>query len=326
MIIRRRHTANFTTIGNALFDDERLAIDAVGLLAYLLSRPHDWEVRRPALMRRWKIGSVSMRRIMNSLLQAGWVAAKKTRLSDGTFRIIYEVRDEPGPELSEDDVRKALAPESGAVVAEESDETTTGSDSKAQPGPPLCQPYVDDQGVVTGGVAYKTLPNTDYQGLNPHQRGGRAFADVKTLWPVEHVLSFIVCETIHAGLIGVDQDAAFRGIKPYLTDCQEKNRKICDLATYYRERRWERFAQTGMLERPKGIKVYSAQWHRWREYRIATGQSIKYMESYAREHPDGIWSIEPSEWPPPLPRIPPLPIDPPDAIAEMSEEDVAAFR
>jgi hypothetical protein len=24
MIIRRRHTANFTTIGNALFDDERL--------------------------------------------------------------------------------------------------------------------------------------------------------------------------------------------------------------------------------------------------------------------------------------------------------------
>ena len=36
MIIRRRHTANFTTIGNVLFEDERLAADEVGILAYLL--------------------------------------------------------------------------------------------------------------------------------------------------------------------------------------------------------------------------------------------------------------------------------------------------
>ena len=49
MIIRRRHTAHFTTIGNALFEDERLAADEVGVLAFLLSKPHDWQVRRPGV-------------------------------------------------------------------------------------------------------------------------------------------------------------------------------------------------------------------------------------------------------------------------------------
>ena len=39
MIIRRRHTANFTTIGNALFNDRRLELDEIGLMGYLLSRP-----------------------------------------------------------------------------------------------------------------------------------------------------------------------------------------------------------------------------------------------------------------------------------------------
>ncbi len=40
MIIRRKHTANFTTIGNVLFNDERLKADEVGIIGYLLSRPH----------------------------------------------------------------------------------------------------------------------------------------------------------------------------------------------------------------------------------------------------------------------------------------------
>src|SRR5436853_6269084 len=109
MIIRRKHTANFTTIGNALFDDERLAADEVGILAWLLRQHNDWEVRRPALMRRWNIGSVSMKRIINNWMRFGWCQAKKTRLSNGTFSIIYEIRDEPGPELSEEEIRDALS-------------------------------------------------------------------------------------------------------------------------------------------------------------------------------------------------------------------------
>jgi hypothetical protein len=42
-IIRRKHTKNFTTIGNALFGDERLYPDALGILAFLRLRKDDWK-------------------------------------------------------------------------------------------------------------------------------------------------------------------------------------------------------------------------------------------------------------------------------------------
>ena len=89
MICRRKHTANFTTIGNALFDDERLAADEVGVLSYLLSRPNDWEVRRPALARRWDMGRERIARILFSLIRYGWIVAKRDRLANGTFYVIY---------------------------------------------------------------------------------------------------------------------------------------------------------------------------------------------------------------------------------------------
>ena len=123
MIIRRRHTANFTTIGNALFDDERLAADELGILAFLRSKPADWEVRRPALMKRFRIGRDAMRRIVSSWMRSGWCDAKKERRPDGTFIIVYEIRDDRGPELSDEDIRRALSPESGEVAAEDRSET-----------------------------------------------------------------------------------------------------------------------------------------------------------------------------------------------------------
>ncbi len=109
MIIRRRHTANFTTIGNVLFDDERLEADEVGVLGFLLSRPNDWEVRRPQLQRRFRVGRDSIKRILFNCIRYGWMTGCKTRLSNGTFHTIYEVRDQPGPTLSAEDVKAALS-------------------------------------------------------------------------------------------------------------------------------------------------------------------------------------------------------------------------
>jgi hypothetical protein len=39
-IVRREHRAHFTILPNAIFLDERLSIEAKGVLGYLLSRPH----------------------------------------------------------------------------------------------------------------------------------------------------------------------------------------------------------------------------------------------------------------------------------------------
>ena len=113
MIFRRRHTTNFTTIGNGLFDDERLKLDELGILTWLLSRPENWEVRRPQLRKRFKIGRDALRRIVTNLVKYGWATACRKRLSNGTFYTVYEIRDECSPELTDDEVRAIFSLESG---------------------------------------------------------------------------------------------------------------------------------------------------------------------------------------------------------------------
>jgi hypothetical protein len=169
VIIRRRHTANFTTIGNALFEDQRLAADEVGILAYLLSRPHNWEVRRSALMRRWRIGREATKRIITNLIRTGWCRAEKTRLGNGTFHIVYEIRDEPGPTLSDDHVRGALSLVSSGV-ATAAEPADLGQADLLETGPPATgQPSPVNQGVVTRSWSIEEdllkteLPNTESQ-------------------------------------------------------------------------------------------------------------------------------------------------------------------
>ena len=41
-IIRKKHTAHYTVIPNHVWDDDRLKLDAKGMLGYLLSRPDNW--------------------------------------------------------------------------------------------------------------------------------------------------------------------------------------------------------------------------------------------------------------------------------------------
>jgi hypothetical protein len=121
MIIRRRRTANFTVIGNELFDDERLEADELGILAYLRSRPDKWEVRRPALMRRFRLGERAIKRVINNLLRTGWIHVLRLRGRGGRFVVLYVVLDQPGPELSDEAIRQALSLESSEAVASDAE-------------------------------------------------------------------------------------------------------------------------------------------------------------------------------------------------------------
>ncbi len=299
MIIRRRHTANFTTIGNVLFEDERLALDEIGLLSWLLSRPHDWQVRRPALMRRHRVGRDLMKRIMTNLIRTGWCQARKTRLSNGTFHIVYEIRDEPGRELSEDEVRGALSLVSSEVADAESAEEGAADHLRETGDPPTGQPGVADQGVATRPWPIRDSLKTDSPRTESTQ-SARAFCDVREAWPSHNILSIIACESLHAGLTDPVKEAAFRGTKPYLDDCRAQNRKVCDLATYYREQRWERFAPKAASPSWVAIKPGTPPWYRWHDYAELTGKPIpiKLMDDWAAQGRD---FQAPSEWPPSIP-------------------------
>jgi hypothetical protein len=311
MIIRRKHTANFTTIGNGLFKDERLAADEVGVIATLLSMPNDWEVRRPALQRRWKIGRDSIKRIIHSAMRTGWIVAQKTRLANGTFHIVYEVRDEPGPELSDDEIKAALSVVSTGAGPDNSDDDEGQGDpghdvegaESAHPPPTenpswsAGQPVLAEPSTANPSRPIKTLQNTDLQRTESTNRA-RDFADLRQGWPAENVLSEVAAERAFLDLTDADKSAAFDGRDPYLDDCKRQNRKVCDLTTYIREKRWQRFTAKSDPAKPAKvvIKYGTPQWWRWRDYLIATRGDVARFDQLGKSYLGG--RAMPTEWPP----------------------------
>ncbi|MCI0601254.1 MAG: hypothetical protein L0Y60_17410 [Beijerinckiaceae bacterium] len=98
-IVRREHRAHFTIVPNAMFLDERLSIEAKGVLGFLLSRPHKWQVRLDHVGRTLRIGRKKLQRIFRELITAGYVTREQQRILDGHRfgEMDYVVRDVPEP-------------------------------------------------------------------------------------------------------------------------------------------------------------------------------------------------------------------------------------
>lgn len=96
-VVRRRHNARFASLPNAIWEDPRISIEAKGTLGYLLSRPHNWNVRPQQVGQVLDIGKDRLQRIFQELIAAGYVTREQTRdESTGSFGSMeYVVRDEP---------------------------------------------------------------------------------------------------------------------------------------------------------------------------------------------------------------------------------------
>lgn len=255
MIIRRRHTANFTTIGNKLFEDDRLAADELGILAFLRSKPHDWEVRRPALMKRFRIGRDALKRIVTNWMRYGWCGAQKTKRPDGTFCIVYEIRDEPGPELSEDEIRRALSSESGEAV---SDEVVRNSEPCVDASledelcvhPPTCQPALDEPALADPPLAYIDIQNTEVtkddstkrlerEGEREKMKHAVKLAEFKRRWPTTAADNQAQVDKAWFALAVGEGEAALAGIAPFLEHLKRLNKKHPPAGwRYLEEKRW----------------------------------------------------------------------------------------
>jgi hypothetical protein len=266
MIIRRQHTANFTTIGNKLFDDERLAADEVGVLAYLLSRPNNWEVRRTALMRRWGIGREAIRRIIRNLVRYGYCRAERKRQENGTTFVIYEIRDEPGPELTEDEAKRALALESSAAAHAQIDGISVPDDDQKEDdpltgypspvGPPLAEPY----------PAYRDITNTDStkDGSTQSSERERArakekrainLAEFKRRWPTAASDDQARIDHAWFDLSSDEGNAALAGIPSFLAKLKADKRTTVPAGwKYLREKRWTLIDQAKPASSPAGYR------------------------------------------------------------------------
>ena len=334
MIIRRRHTKNFVTLENALVRDRRLSLDEHGMLHYLLSLPDDWEVSRANCARFWGIGREKAARIFRTLQKCGWAQVERMHAEDGTFLgVRWIITDEPGEEVSE-----AALEQEGDI----DDETEKPSAEDRAADHEAAKPY-DGSAVIRPNRStanpyhgdYIDSKKTESEENRLPQNGARenlekagesatpGFGDLAKLWPVDHILSRVAAEVAWQRMARPAKVQAHRLVGRYLGDCRQNSRKVCDLTTYLREARFERFAAMPGSGQTHFAKAYSAQWHRWRDYLVATGQSVKFMEAQAAK---GIGWTTAQEWPPAMPpRHDPVPsadtTGPPETL--QTEQDLA---
>ena len=255
MIIRRQYTGNFTIIGNDIFDDDRLAADEVGVLSYLLSRPHNWEVRRPALMRRWGIGREATRRIIRNLVRYGYCRAERKRTESGTTFMIYEIRDQPGPEITEDEARRALAMDSIAVRHDQIEGDRPEDDPSEDDEPCTGQPSPADPPLADPSPAYIRKQNGDLpkdeSTQKPEREGARArekhvlnLAEFKRRWPTTPSDDQDRVEREWFDLTFDQGQDALAGIVPFLDNQKRLGRKHPPAGfTYLKQKRWTLLAQ-----------------------------------------------------------------------------------
>ncbi|MFH1342849.1 MAG: hypothetical protein ABIL01_16850 [Pseudomonadota bacterium] len=134
-IVRRRQNARFAALPNAIWEDDRLSIEAKGVLGYLLSRPANWHVRLPQVGKKLDLGKDRLQRIFRELIAAGYVTREQPRVASGAFdRFEYIVRDE----AEDDDV--AFLPQPGLPAPAE---PVAAEPAPAEPAPGNQAAYIN---------------------------------------------------------------------------------------------------------------------------------------------------------------------------------------
>ncbi|MBR1235186.1 hypothetical protein [Bradyrhizobium sp. AUGA SZCCT0182] len=171
-IIKRRVTRNYTVIANDCFNDLRLRGEELGVLGYLLSRPHNWSIRLPALKKRMGWGRDKTYSVLNSLAEKAYIERRQERDSvTGSFKSVdYVVYDEPvakpRPEKPEAEPRPDLplpvSPKAAKTISKDSEQILL---------PPLHVHSVDN---TARGSAMESMPRSSNaaRAYVPHSQQG----------------------------------------------------------------------------------------------------------------------------------------------------------
>lgn len=337
MIIRRRHTKSFVTLENALVRDRRLSLDEHGMLHYLLSLPDDWEVSRSNCAKFWGIGRDKAARIFRTLRKCGWAQLERMHGEDGTFLgVRWIITDEAGAEVTDAELDQENdadeeAPQAAPIAPGTNHDTPKPCDGSTvvrvnhTPEKAYHGPYIDSKKTES---QENRLPQKGVRenAIETSEVAPSTFTDLLKIWPPDHVLSRVAAEQTWQHMARISRQQAFDMGSQYLDECRTKSRKVCDLTTYLKEARFERLVAIPSRSIVFMAKPGTPQWHRWREYLLATGKSVKFMEVQAAK---GVgWTCS-QEWPPPMPPRPEgAPTadttGPPETL--MSEQDMADFH
>ncbi len=289
MIIRRRRTRNFTIVENEVFNDERLSLEAMGLLAWLRSRPDDWSLSVEHLKARFKVGRDSMHKLVRELVDAGWVTRERKRdeTTKAFIGIEYVVLDEAAPPSSGVSEEKPCP---------ENQDVAQGSEGGsfplcAEPRPDLPRTANQDDYIRT--ESYQEQTHTP---LPPQQRPEEGvcaspsvlgcsiviaepdrppvrFDDLADGWPWEDGESRIQAEAVFERLDEASRRWALAAAGAYVLSRQRGGRKRSHLKTYLADGLYRDFPSDSAARLPPKqvfVAVGTAEFAAWdRAYRAA---------------------------------------------------------
>jgi hypothetical protein len=90
-----KNAANpYVRVDKAFLNDNRLSFRAKGIMAYLLSKPDNWELNTQELQNASKEGRDAVRAAVKELISLGYVRYEKKRVN-GKFTHVYTVHEDP---------------------------------------------------------------------------------------------------------------------------------------------------------------------------------------------------------------------------------------
>jgi hypothetical protein len=94
-IFRQPHRRHYTQVDNAAIEDGKLSFKALGILAYLLSKPDGWDSNYRHLATTHDDGETAVRSGLQELEAAGYLRRARARRNDGTIEWEIEVHEAP---------------------------------------------------------------------------------------------------------------------------------------------------------------------------------------------------------------------------------------
>ena len=93
-IVKSKHASNYTVLPNDIFTSG-LSIQAIGLLAYFLSLPHDWVIYKTTLHTQLDMGRDKVDKTFKELQNKGYLLSVKEYDKNGKFTYNHIIYDRP---------------------------------------------------------------------------------------------------------------------------------------------------------------------------------------------------------------------------------------
>lgn len=154
-------------VNKATIEDERLSWEARGVLAYILSKPDNWEVRTTDLLGKAPNCKIDkLQRILKELESAGYLVRERVHTADGRFGWVSQVYENP---LDAAEVQAKVGKRRRRTNAQPLPENPVMVTAPPLPEKPvMVKPQQEAKTPITGKTSNGTITGFTTRGKPPH--------------------------------------------------------------------------------------------------------------------------------------------------------------